>query len=102
MELIVTVLLAFPLGFALRSRTAAFLAFIAVHSFVFTFQSLQLLRAWTAGDTSAFAADADTVPWSYLVVNAVIYAAGLGLVALGHRVRSRRAARPAQAADLAG
>jgi hypothetical protein len=102
MELIVTVLLAFPLGLALRSRTAAYLAYIAVHSFVFTFQSLVLLRAWTGGDTSAFPAGADTVPWSYGLVNAVIYAAGLGLVALGHRVRSRRAARPEQAADLAG
>ncbi|AGZ45045.1 hypothetical protein [Actinoplanes friuliensis] len=101
MELIVTVLVAFPLGFAVRNRMAAFVAYIAVHSFVFTFQTAQLVRAWVGGDHSAFPADGDVVPWSYLIVNAVIYAAGLGLVALGHRLRSRRTNTNPKAADLA-
>jgi hypothetical protein len=36
-----------------------------------------------------------------LLVNALIYAAGLGLVLLGHRLRTRRATRTTPDADLA-
>jgi len=95
MELIVTLLVTFPLGYFVRSRTAAYIAFIAIHSFVFSFQSTQLVREWVAGSTQAFPANGKTVAWAYGVVNVVIYAAGFGLVTLGHRVRSRRHARSA-------
>ena len=37
MELIVLLLVPFPLGFAVRSRTTAYLAYIAVHAFVWLY-----------------------------------------------------------------
>lgn len=93
MELIVMIVIAFPLGFFVRSRTAAYVAYIAVQGFVFTFQSVQLITEWVGGDTSAFGpypkADNSEV-WSYGVVNLVIFAAGLGLVALGCYLANRR------------
>jgi hypothetical protein len=102
MELIVTVLVAFPLGFFVANRMAAYVAFIAVHSFVFTFQCTELLREWSGGDYSAFPKDSGTVPWAYALVNIIIYAAGFGLVTAGHAVRTRRRRKAPQTADLAG
>ncbi|MGI5328445.1 hypothetical protein ACQPZ8_19220 [Actinomadura nitritigenes] len=101
MELIVTLVVAFPLGFFVRSRAAACIAYIAVHSFVFSFQNTELVREWSGGDYSAFPKDPGTMPWSYVLVNAVIYAAGFGLVTLGHAVRARLRRRNARAVDLA-
>lgn len=83
MELIVTIFVAFPLGYIVRHRMAAYVAFIAIHSFVFSFQSAQLVREWSAGSTEVFPTSGKSVPWSYGVVNALIYADGFGLVTLG-------------------
>jgi hypothetical protein len=53
---------------------------------VFTFQSVDLIIEWAGGSKAAFGpypnADKSEI-WSYGVVNLVIFAAGLGLVALG-------------------
>ena len=100
MELIAMVLLAFPLGYFLRPRLAAYVAYVGAFSFIFTFQTLTLLRAWVGGDRSAFAADPNSSEWPYAVVNLVFYAGGLGLVALGHWVRERRRNRQALAKPL--
>ena len=43
MELIVTVLVAVPIGYLIRPRLAAYLAYVAAHSFVFGFQNLEAL-----------------------------------------------------------
>lgn len=48
---------------------------------------------WVGGDDSAFPKDPDTVPISYGVVTAGLFGVGFGLVALGHRMRTRRAVR---------
>ncbi|MGI9156865.1 MAG: hypothetical protein ACR2FG_09545 [Marmoricola sp.] len=101
MELVIMILAPFPIGFAVRQRTPAYIAYVALHSFVFTFQSTSLLREWVGGDTSAFAKSPDTVPWSYAVVNLVIFGIGLGLVELGHRVAARRRTASETAVDLA-
>jgi hypothetical protein len=56
---------------------------------------------WVRGSTAAFPAevtDFDALP--YGIVNLLIFAVGLGLVWLGHRLGSRR--REPQAVDLAG
>ncbi|MET7399769.1 hypothetical protein ABZS66_40455 [Dactylosporangium sp. NPDC005572] len=98
MELIAMVLVPFPVGFLVRNRLAAFVTYVAVHGFVFTAQTLNLLVEWVGGSTEAFGAypDAsDPEVLAYLVVNAVIFAAGLGLVWLGHRLGARRRARSA-------
>ncbi len=104
MALILTLLVALPLGFAVRARTAAFLAFVAVHGFVFTFQTLTLLIEWINGDDAAFGpypqgSNANVV--AYALVNLVILAAGLGLVHLGGRLRARRGHRAAVDLDPA-
>ena len=43
MELIIMIVTAFPIGFFIKSRTAAYITFIAVHGFAFTFQSADLI-----------------------------------------------------------
>ncbi|NEA25518.1 hypothetical protein [Actinomadura bangladeshensis] len=100
MELILMLLLPFPLGYLIRDRIAAYLAYVAVHSFAFTFQTMTLTRAWVGGDTRAFVKDPDAVPFGYAAVNLAIYAVGLGLVTLGARLR-RRASRP-EGVDISG
>ncbi|MFB9180264.1 hypothetical protein ACFFX1_19145 [Dactylosporangium sucinum] len=98
MELILMVLVPFPVGFFVRSRLAAFVTYIAVHGFVFTAQTLNLLVEWVGGSAEAFgpyprASSGDVL--AYLVVNAVIFGAGLGLVWLGGRLAARRRAKAA-------
>lgn len=85
-------LLPLPLGYFIRDRIAAYLTYVGVHSFVFTFQTMTLTKAWVGGDHSAFSADPDTPEWAYGIVNLVFYALGLGLVTLGLRLRARRTA----------
>lgn len=90
MELIIMLLAPFPIGYFIRNRMAAYLAYVALHSFVFTFQSTTLLKEWTGGDYSAYVKNPAAVDWSYAVVNLLIFAAGLGLVALGSWLSARR------------
>lgn len=90
---VVTVLLAFPLGFLLRNRLSAYVAYLAVFTYAFSFQNVYLLRSWVQDRDSIFPRDADQLPLSYLVVTAAIHAAGFGLVTLGHRLGARRRAR---------
>lgn len=93
MELIVMIVTALPLGFFIKNRTAAYVALIAIHGFVFTFQSVDLITEWAGGSTDAFGpypkADNSQI-WAYGVVNLVIFAAGLGLVTLGYYLANRR------------
>ena len=90
------ILVPFPLGFLIRNRLVAYVAYIAVHAFVFTFQTLSLLIEWVGGSEEAFGAyphASNSNVFGYGAVNLVIYAVGLGLVYLGHRVGSRRRVR---------
>ena len=84
---IATILFAFPLGFFLRKRLTAFIVYVAIFAHVFTFQTPYVI-------------DADRTDWSYLLVTSLIYAAGFGLVALGHKVGRRRQRRAEGAQDL--
>ncbi len=97
MALILTILIAFPLGYRVRLRATAVLSYLAVHSIVFSFQTAGLLLNWIGGDRSAFG---DTFPdhdpasyYGYGIVNAAILLAGLGLVLLGHRTAEKRRIR---------
>jgi hypothetical protein len=101
MELIAMLLLPLPIGYLIRNRLAAFVTYIAAHGMIFTFQTMELVREWVGGSTTAFAKDPNTASWPYLLVNAIIFAAGLGLVWLGHRLGSRRRARAERPVDLA-
>ena len=96
MELIVMMLIPFPLGLFVRNRTAAYLAYIAIHGFVFTFQTANLVMEWANGSTEAFGSFPDFDNgnvWAYGIVNLVIYGVGLGLVTLGYRIRTKRNTR---------
>ena len=97
MVIIIAALAAFPLGFLLKSRLAAFLAFGLAFAHVFTFQTAQLVLEATRGSKEAFG-DLSDPEWNwfgdtigYLVFTTAIYAIGLGLVTAGHAVRIRRA-----------
>jgi hypothetical protein len=96
MELIIMVLAPLPLGLFVRSRTAAYLAYIAIHAFVFTFQTAYLMMEWANGSTEAFGPFPDFdngQVWAYGILNLVIYGVGFGLVTLGCRIRTKRSAR---------
>lgn len=85
---ILTVLVALPLGLLLKRRLHAYVAYGLAFAHVYTFQTASLLIEWSNGERAAFAADG--TPWGYLAFTTVIYAAGFGLVTLGHWLRSRR------------
>ncbi len=99
MVAVLTLLTALPLGYLVRSRLAAYVAYGLAFAHVFTFQTLALLLEWGAGSDAAFDRDGGA-PVGYLVVTTAIYAAGFGLVTLGARLRARRAGRVA-GVDLA-
>jgi hypothetical protein len=101
MELIVTLLVAFPLGYLVRDRLTSYLAFVALHSFVFSFQNMELTREWVGGSHDAFPRDPHTVPWSYATVNLLIYAGGFALIALGRTAAARRRKRASGGVELA-
>ena len=90
---IVTVLVAFPAGYLMRSHLAANVTFAVTYLWALSFQGLYLTRMWVGGDESTFPKDADMLPISYGLVTAGIFAVGFGLVALGRWVRNRRTAK---------
>ena len=98
-------LLAPPLGWFCHQRTTANLAYVAAFGYCFTFQSTYLTTAWVRGNPDAgFPADGSP-SLSYLAVTLAVYAAGFGLVELGHVLRRRRdqrhhADRPLPASGL--
>ena len=99
MELVLMVLLPFPLGFRVRQRLVAFVSYTAAHAFVFTIQTALLVLEWAGGSSRAFGGVfpeyRQTEFAGYAAVNLIIYAVGLGLVVLGHRVASTRRDTPA-------
>ena len=90
---VVTVLLAFPLGYLLRSHLAANVAYAIAYLWAFTYQTLYLTLSSFGGDDSAFSKD--EFPLSYGLVAAGIFAVGFGLVALGRKVGTRWKSRVA-------
>ncbi len=89
----VTVLAAFALGFSMSSRFAAATTYVLAYLWAFTFQTLYLLLDSLDGAPDP-AFEPGEFPVSYGVVTVAVLLAGLGLVALGHRVgRGRRERR---------
>lgn len=90
---ILTVVAALPLGLLVRNRMAAYLVYTILFSNVFSFQTANLVMEWANGSRSAFDAEASFGrTFGYFVVNALLGAAGYGLVTLGHWLRNRRRA----------
>jgi hypothetical protein len=108
MNLLFTVLGALPLGLLVGRRHAALVSYLLVDSFLFSFQTLNVLLTWMSGGkgigggsgfgdspTGGFPLDyAQGEVIAYGVVNLLITGVGVGLVLLGARIRSRREARP--------
>jgi hypothetical protein len=94
---VVTILLAFPLGFFVSNRLAANTAYAIAYLWAFVFQGVYLMldsisSGKTLNDDPAFVSG--EFPWQYGVVTLLIFAVGFGLVALGRRVgRGRRERR---------
>lgn len=86
---VVTVLMAFPLGWFLRSEAAAHTAYALAYLWAFTFQTLYLLL-YSLGDVSDPAFEAGGFPLSYGVMTLLVLLVGLGLVRAGHALRARR------------
>lgn len=89
---IVTLLSAFPLGFAFRSRLAANLTYAVAYLWAFTFQSVYLMLSMLDGDDDP-AFTKGHFPVAYGLMASAIFAAGFGLVEVGHRVGERRRTR---------
>lgn len=98
---ILTLLIALPLGYLIRPRLAAYVAYGLAFAHLYTFQSLSLLLEWRAGSEAAFGRNGDAS--GYLLVTTAIYAVGFGLVTLGAWLRTRRTRRTrgATGVDLA-
>ena len=101
MELIATLLVAFPIGYFIQQRLAAYVVYVGLHSYLFTFQTASLLREWVGGSTEAFAKNPDTTPWAYGLVNLLIYGVGIGLVTVGGIIAGRRRAYTSAAVEFA-
>ena len=86
---VVTVLLAFPLGYRLRSHFAANTAYAIAYLWAFVYQTLYLVLD-AMNDTKGRAFEPQEFPLSYGLVTAAIFGAGFVLVAWGHRVGGRR------------
>jgi hypothetical protein len=88
MVAVVTILLAFPLGYLVRSRLAASTTYAIAYLWAFVFQTLYLLLD-SMGASSAPAFEEGEFPWQYGVVTAAIFGVGFGLVNLGHWLKAR-------------
>lgn len=87
---VVTILLAFPLGYLVRRRLAASTAYAVAYLWAFVFQTLYLtLDSLGGGSNPAF--EAGEFPWEYGVVTLAIFGVGFALVNLGHWVKARSA-----------
>ncbi|WP_433464116.1 hypothetical protein [Spirillospora sp. CA-128828] len=91
---ILVIVAALPIGLAIRNRMAAYLVYGLAFAHVYTFQTAILVMEWHNGSTAAFKDSRSTAllgdTLGYFVFTTIIYAAGFGLVTLGHWLRSRR------------
>jgi peptidoglycan/LPS O-acetylase OafA/YrhL len=80
MELIAAILIAGPLGYFIRTRKQALLAYLGLWATIFPIQTIVVFHE-SGDDNNAM----------YWVVNAVILTFGIGMNTLGLRLRARRA-----------
>ncbi|QLQ11538.1 MAG: hypothetical protein HZY75_15630 [Nocardioidaceae bacterium] len=102
MNIIFTVLFAFPIGFFIKKRDLAILTYLALDAILFTYQSVGVLLDWLSDNRPVAFGPAPTgFPISYSnseylgygVINLVVIAVGIGLTVLGNYVAKRRAAK---------
>lgn len=83
---VVTVLLAFPLGYFVHNRLAANLTYAVAYLWAYTFQAVYLLMEWSQQHEGLAG---EEFPLSYGLVTLCIFGVGFGLVWSGGRVRRR-------------
>ena len=99
---LVTLLVALPAGYLLRTRQAALTTYAVAYLWAFVFQGVYLLLGALGPDADESAFAPGECPWAYGVVALLILAVGVGLVEAGHRLALRRArARTAPVAEPA-
>jgi hypothetical protein len=91
---VITVLLAFPLGYRLKSHFAANTAYAIAYLWAFVYQTLYLVLD-VMNDSQDRAFEPQEFPLSYGLVTAAIFGVGFGLVAWGHKVGTEHRARSA-------
>ena len=95
MNLVFTILFAFPIGYFVRPRGRALLVYLVLDSFLFTYQTGTLVMEWVEGSSEAFGGHGRrdmgfaSEPLGYALVNAIIVLAGIGLVWLAGRAHAR-------------
>lgn len=105
MNLVFTLLASIGLGFFVPKRSAAVLAYLVLDSFVFTFQTLDVLLNWMSaqdgmGGAQAFGPFPSAIPityersevFAYGAVNLVIIVVGVGLTIGANMLATRREA----------
>ena len=105
MNLVFTLLASIGLGLFVPKRHAAVLAYLVLDSFLFTFQTLDVLLNWMSakdgmGGAKAFGPFPSAIPiayepsevFAYGVVNLVIIAVGVGLTIGVNKLATRREA----------
>jgi len=73
-------LLGLPVGLLVARRYTAYLVIVGIFLFIYPYQTVVV---YDEGD----------MHWSYVLVNAVALAIGVGLATLGAKLRARREAR---------
>jgi hypothetical protein len=96
---VVTILFALPLGYLVRNPVAAYVGYVAVYAWAFTYQGVYLMLSRVDGDYSAFPRDG--FPLSYGLVTLGVYVVGFGLVTMGRWLRTRRTRSPERVATPA-
>jgi hypothetical protein len=113
MNILFTILAAFPIGFFVKQRGLAIVTYLAIDALLFSFQTLGVLLDWMAGNAGLGGAQAfgpfPTGPlplnyqssevWGYGAVNLVIVLVGIGLTVLGAWVAARRATKDVVSVD---
>lgn len=106
MNVIFTIVASLGLGFFVRKRGTAVVAYLIADSFLFTFQTLDVLLNWMSGNRGAgggkaFGPFPTDIPLTYQqsevvaygVVNLIIIAVGVGLTVGANRLAAKRTAR---------
>ena len=102
----IVALLALPLGYVVKNRMAAYVAFGLAFAHVYTFQTANLVMEWVNGADAAFEQSSSTSllgsTMGYFTFTTLVLLVGYGLVTLGHFLRTRRTRQTADTgvADL--
>ncbi len=108
MNIIFTIVASLGIGFFVHKRSTAVLAYLLIDSFVFTFQTLDVLLSWMSGangitGSGAFGPSPKGLPldyqqsevFAYGIVNLLIVVIGIGLTLGAHKLAEKRTAMKA-------